>query len=218
MSLTEIERKFLVVNDDWRSAVVESFSIQQFYFPAIQENLVKFQIVNDKGSISIEVIPPGEEQGFSLQVLHDVISDYGVGNLHHFTDGKNNAGFIQIGDSIEARIRSKNGRFLFTVKADTEGADTRYEFEFPVSPAHGQKLIGYCQNGIEKMRHVVPRGDLKWEIDEFSGKHTGLILAEIELPASNHTFERPVWLGEDVTKDKRFKNKSLATKPYPFLA
>jgi adenylate cyclase len=66
---------------------------------------------------------------------------------------------------------------------------------------------------IEKRRHLVAVGDLMFEIDVFTGAHEGLVLAEIELPDAKASFERPDWLGDEVTGDPRYYNANLAASP-----
>jgi adenylate cyclase len=67
---------------------------------------------------------------------------------------------------------------------------------------------------ISKVRHIVPIGGFNWEIDVFDGENAGLVVAEIELDRADRTFERPDWLGEEVTGDRRFYNADLAKHPY----
>ena len=63
---------------------------------------------------------------------------------------------------------------------------------------------------IEKRRHIIPVGELKWEIDVFEGAHPGLVIAEIELPNAQTSFVRPPWLGAEVTGEARYYNVNLA--------
>ena len=68
---------------------------------------------------------------------------------------------------------------------------------------------------IEKLRYVIPAGDdLKWEIDEFLGVNQGLVVAEIELPSEETGFNKPEWLGQEVSYDPRFFNSNLISNPY----
>jgi adenylate cyclase len=67
---------------------------------------------------------------------------------------------------------------------------------------------------IEKVRHVVPWGNLNWEVDVFSGENQGLVLAEIELPDENHQLELPPWIGSEVTGQDQYYNGTLAQHPY----
>ena len=67
---------------------------------------------------------------------------------------------------------------------------------------------------VEKYRHKIPYKGNVWEVDEFLGENKGLVVAEIELKSEEQTFEKPEWIGEEVTLDKRYTNSNLAVKPY----
>ena len=67
---------------------------------------------------------------------------------------------------------------------------------------------------IEKIRYRIPAGDLVWEVDEFLGVNEGLIVAEIELPEENTPFEKPSWIGEEVSGEPRYYNSMLAINSY----
>jgi adenylate cyclase len=67
---------------------------------------------------------------------------------------------------------------------------------------------------IEKVRHIVPCGELNWEIDTFSGENEGLVIAEIELPNENHQVELPPWIGAEVTGQSQYYNGTLSQNPY----
>ena len=67
---------------------------------------------------------------------------------------------------------------------------------------------------IEKIRRVIPHGASTWEVDEFRGENAGLVVAEIELRSEGQSFERPEWLGEEVTHDSRYFNSNLSAHPY----
>ena len=67
---------------------------------------------------------------------------------------------------------------------------------------------------IEKTRYKIPMGDFVWEIDEFFGVNKGLIVAEIELPSEDTPFEKPDWIGDEVSGDPRYFNSNLVKHPY----
>lgn len=91
----------------------------------------------------------------------------------------------------------------------------RQEFEYEIPAADGAELLTLRQGAvIEKVRFKVPCGALTWEIDVFEGDNRGLVLAEIELKHEAQEFERPLWLGDEVTSDARFYNASLARHPF----
>lgn len=111
--------------------------------------------------------------------------------------------------AIRIRI-SDDSKAVLTIKSADSGIE-RSEFEYAVPLADAEAMIALRTGEvIEKRRHVVPAGDLAWEIDVFAGAHDGLVMAEIELPAQDTPFERPGWLGEEVTGDRRYYNASMA--------
>jgi len=91
----------------------------------------------------------------------------------------------------------------------------REEFEYPVPTEDGLRLFALATGGkIEKHRHLVRHGGMLWEIDEFGGRNTGLIVAEIELEHVGQPFERPPWAGREVTDETRYYNVALAQHPF----
>lgn len=123
-------------------------------------------------------------------------------------------GYLAIDGGNNVRIRTDGESAWLTIKGRGEGI-TRPEFEYEIPAADAAPLLGLCQNRVvEKKRHLVPAGNLVWEIDEFSGENSGLVVAEIELPDQSTSVPRPAWLGEDVTADPRYLNSSLAVHPY----
>ena len=118
--------------------------------------------------------------------------------------------------SIEKTIRvriNKNKGFL-TIKGKTEGiARAEYEYEIPVSDA--QELIAnFSGPSIDKIRYAIPFDNHIWEVDVFFGENEGLLVAEIELKSENESFEKPFWIGEEVSHDARYYNANLEKKPY----
>jgi len=146
----EIERKFLVVGDDWRAAPGVPYA--QGYLNRDKQRTVRVRIVRDEAWL--------------------------------------------------------------TIKGVSVGA-TRAEFEYAIPVADAEQLLALCDGPIvRKTRRVIEHAGAKWEIDEFQGDNAGLVVAEIELPAEDAPFERPGWLGAEVTHDARYFNSSLATSPY----
>ncbi|MFN3752622.1 CYTH domain-containing protein [Flavobacterium sp.] len=152
--MVEIERKFLVVSNDF---VKESFSkkrIVQAYLSSNPERTVRIRIKGDKGFITIK--------------------------------GRSNA--------------------LGT---------TRLEWEREISLVEAETLLTICESGkIDKIRYEIKVGDHIYEVDIFSGENDGLIIAEIELQSENEAFEKPKWLGEEVTNDERYYNAYLSKNPF----
>ncbi len=149
----EIERKFLVRNDDWRKFAISRSDIRQAYLDT-----------NPKVSIRV-------------------------------------------------RIRD-NSKATLTLKS-SPSALRRLELEYAVPTLEAEALMPLRQGAIvEKTRHIVPCGDLSFEVDEFSGANAGLFIAEIELPSEHHPVELPGWIGPEVTGQKQYYNGSLAMNPF----
>ena len=118
------------------------------------------------------------------------------------------------GNTVRVRLRDREG--FITVKGPFKGLG-RPEWEQLISEADAEALLQLCHGGfIDKTRHVIPCGELFWEVDEFHGDNEGLVMAEIELPSDDADFPRPDWLGEEVTGDKRYYNSYLTRIPYKF--
>jgi CYTH domain-containing protein len=97
----------------------------------------------------------------------------------------------------------------------TDGGVSRFEWENPLSKAAAEALFKLCLPGkIEKTRHVVSVGSHLFEVDVFGGDNQGLIVAEVELSEPNQAFEKPAWLGVEVTGEKKYYNASLSQHPY----
>lgn len=120
--------------------------------------------------------------------------------------------YLALTETISLRVRIiGNTKARITVKGARSGT-TRSEFEYPI-PVSDARALMKLRTGriIEKQRYVVKVGKARYEVDVFKGKHRGLVLAEIELPTERAGFERPVWLGKEVTGDNRYYNATLAS-------
>ncbi len=150
---TEIERKFLVLNEDWQAHVNTELHIVQGYLATNEFSSTRIRIQNDKANINI--------------------------------------------------------------KSATLGI-TRTEFEYAIPVDDAQLMIdNLCiKPVIEKTRYIVKHMQHSWEIDVFSSDNKGLIVAEIELSSPDETFEKPSWLGEEVSNDARYYNVCLVKNPY----
>jgi adenylate cyclase len=115
--------------------------------------------------------------------------------------------------SVRVRIDGDETGTL-TIKAARSGLE-RHEYEYAIPLADAEELMHQREGSvISKVRHIVPISGFNWEIDVFDGENAGLVVAEIELDRADRTFERPDWLGEEVTGDRRFYNADLAKHPY----
>lgn len=124
-------------------------------------------------------------------------------------------GYLSSAKERIVRIRTINDRAFLTVKGPTTGA-TRAEYEYEIPLADGREILETLAEKplIEKRRYRVPFGGLIWEIDEFAGDNAGLVVAEVELESEGQEFQKPEWLGEEVTADPRYFNASLIRHPY----
>ena len=118
------------------------------------------------------------------------------------------------GNTVRVRILGDKG--ILTVKGPSVNGMSRLEWEKEIPLEDARDLIRLCHGGIiDKTRYIVPAGGgLRFEVDEFHGDNAPLVMAEIELPSEDFPFERPQWLGEEVTGDKRYYNSWLTVHPY----
>ena len=114
------------------------------------------------------------------------------------------------------RVRIKGNKGFLTIKgASNESGLSRFEWEKEIPVDEATELLKLCEEGvIDKTRFEVKMGNHIFEIDEFYGENEGLIMAEIELKSENESFEKPNWLGIEVTNDKRFYNSYLSKNPF----
>lgn len=152
--MVEIERKFLVLSDDFINEAFSKKRIVQAYLNSNPERTVRIRIKEDKGFLTIK--------------------------------GKGNA-----------------------------TGTTRLEWETEIPLRDAEKLLTICESStIDKIRHEVKVGNHVYEVDVFAGENEGLIVAEIELKFEDEVFEKPSWLGKEVTNDEHFYNAYLSIKPY----
>ncbi len=125
-------------------------------------------------------------------------------------------GYICSDTGRTVRIRLRDERAYITIKGPSDKAGlSRYEWEKEIPANEGRELMLLCQPGIiDKCRYLVPCGNHTFEVDEFYGDNEGLVVAEVELSAEDEPFERPPFLGREVTGDRRYYNSHLQQKPY----
>jgi adenylate cyclase len=155
----EIERKFLLANDDWRAAVVQSKHIAQGYLVGVRA------LREGSARASVRVRISGEQAWLNIKS-------------------------VQLGIA-------------------------RAEYESPLPLADAQSMLAtLCDGVLEKTRHHVKVDGWLFEIDEFLGDNSGLLVAEIELPSEDATFPRPAWLGREVSDLARYYNVNLIEHPF----
>lgn len=123
-------------------------------------------------------------------------------------------GYLNRDKARTVRVRIANNQAFLTVKGANQGA-RRCEFEYPIPVPDARELLCLCEQPlIEKYRRNILHAGFVWEVDEFLGENTGLVVAEIELPDESTEFERPDWVGLEVTNDSRYYNANLSRYPY----
>ncbi len=124
-------------------------------------------------------------------------------------------GFLSTEPERTVRVRLTDSAAELTIKGITIDA-RRAEYEYSIPPADAAEMLdGLCQRAlIEKTRYRVPYAGHIWEVDVFQGVNAGLIVAELELASADEAFERPEWIGQEVTGDPRYYNANLVRHPY----
>jgi adenylate cyclase len=124
-------------------------------------------------------------------------------------------GYLSTNPERSVRVRTKGETAFLTIKGPTEGV-SRLEFEYEIPLEDARHLLDVlCERPlIEKTRYTVTFEELVWEIDDFHGINAGLVIAEVELESEDKEFEKPPWLGEEVSDDSRYYNTSLVKFPF----
>ena len=116
--------------------------------------------------------------------------------------------------SVRVRINGDKG--YITIKGpESRSGMSRFEWEKEIPLSEAEELLRICEPGaIDKTRYQVPAGKHTFEVDEFHGDNQGLVVAELELGSEDEEFERPEWLGEELTGDIKYFNSMLIKHPY----
>ena len=124
-------------------------------------------------------------------------------------------GYLNSAKERTVRIRTINDKAFMTIKGPTVGI-TRMEFEYEIPHNECVEMLTHLaeQPIVEKIRYKIAQDGLVWEIDEFLGVNKGLIVAEVELQSEDQKFEKPEWIGEEVSGDPRYFNSNLVKNPY----
>jgi len=125
-------------------------------------------------------------------------------------------GYLSSVTGRTVRIRIKGEKGYITVKGKSnESGLSRYEWEKEIPLNEAEELLLLCEPGaIDKTRYEIQAGKHIFEVDEFYGDNEGLTLAEVELESEDESYEKPEWLGEEVTGDRRYYNSSLTKHPF----
>jgi adenylate cyclase len=125
-------------------------------------------------------------------------------------------GYLSSVPERTVRVRVKGDKGFLTIKGigNASGA-SRYEWEKEIAVEEVKELLEICEPGvIDKTRFLVKSGNHTFEVDEFYGDNEGLTVAEVELSSEDEVFEKPEWLGEEVTGDPKYYNSMLMKNPY----
>ena len=124
-------------------------------------------------------------------------------------------GYLCLGSGVTARVRVMDDIGYITVKGGGEGM-TRSEYEYAIPVIDAEEMLdGLCIKPlIEKNRYFVEHDGMVWEVDEFFGENSGLVVAEVELEREDQIFSLPGWVGKEVTGDSRYFNAALVKNPY----
>lgn len=125
-------------------------------------------------------------------------------------------GYLSSDPKRSVRIRICEQNAYITIKGQTsESGTSRYEWEKEINIEDAKQLMLLCREGVvTKIRHLIPFKNHKFEVDEFLKDNSGLVIAEIELSNENEDFERPRWLGKEVTGIKKYYNSQLSQNAY----
>ena len=125
-------------------------------------------------------------------------------------------GFLNSDKERTVRVRLKDDDGFLTVKGlSNDGGLSRFEWETSISKPEAEALLKLCEKGvIDKIRYEIPVGNHVFEVDEFFGDNEGLIIAEIELNDADESFEKPTWLGKEVTGNTKYYNSQLSKQPF----
>lgn len=124
-------------------------------------------------------------------------------------------GYLPVTGDVSVRVRLQDGAATLSVKGERAGI-SREEYEYPIPLADAENMLRLCPHPpIVKHRYEIAHGGKLWQVDAFDGRHAGLVIAEIELDDAAEEFERPDWLGVEVSEDPRYRNSALARSGMP---
>ena len=133
-----------------------------------------------------------------------------------FAKNEISQGYLNSNPERTVRVRIKGNQGYLTIKGKgNETGMSRLEWEMEIPVDEAKMLLNLCESGvISKMRYEVKFGNHVYEVDEFFGENEGLVLAEIELKSEDEAFEKPDWLGEEVTNNEKYYNSYLRKNPF----
>ena len=133
-----------------------------------------------------------------------------------FSSSRIQQGYICSGHGRTVRVRLRDDCGYLTIKGPSvDGGLSRYEFEKEITKEEAEQLMKLCEPGlIDKTRYLVKSGKHTFEVDEFYGENEGLVMAEVELGSADEPYEKPDFIGKEVTGDRRYYNSHLRKNPF----
>lgn len=125
-------------------------------------------------------------------------------------------GYLSLDKARTVRVRIQNEKAFLTIKGKSNASGlSRYEWEKEIDQSEAKELLKLAiGSSIEKIRYCIPVGNHVFEVDVFSGENEGLVIAEVELQSETEAFEKPDWLGKEVSGDPRYYNANLVLNPF----
>ena len=151
--------------------------------------------------------------GYEIERKFLVNGDYKSQSVKSF---RIKQGYLSLSGLTVVRVRVKGEKAFITIKsAHEDGKIKRSEWEYEIPVADAEEMLLLCESAvIDKTRYLINVGNHVFEVDEFYGDNEGLLLAEVELEDEDELFEKPDWLGEEVTGNVRYYKSYLAIHPY----
>jgi len=133
-----------------------------------------------------------------------------------FTNTRINQGYLSSAPERIVRVRINGEKGFITIKGISNATGvSRFEWEKEIPLNEARELLALCEPAIiDKTRYLVQVGEFTFEVDEFYGDNAGLVIAEIELSSEEELFDKPKWLGQEVTGEKRYFNSKLSKNPF----
>ena len=123
-------------------------------------------------------------------------------------------GYLCADTEKSVRVRIAGDFATLTVKGSRNGI-TRLEMQYTIPVADAERMLELCITPlIDKTRHIIMHGGMKWEVDIFHGENEGLRVAEVELESEDQSISLPEWVGQEVSEDSRYYNSQLSREPY----
>ncbi len=122
--------------------------------------------------------------------------------------------YLSIDPNPTVRVRIAGEKAFLTIKGRSKTI-SRPEFEYEIPVDEAQEMMELAiSSPVEKIRYEMMHEGFLWEVDVFSGKNKGLLIAELELESENQAFPRPDWLLDEVSGDRRYYNSYLSEHPF----